>query len=699
MLRIYFLLSIAGILSPVIAAQNSADSIRTQQLDEVVVKAARRIEKGDTLSVIPSANQRKFSMTGFELLRSMMLPELKVNTVKGEISLVNGENVQVMIDGKPVEKQLILAIRPKEVARIEYIQSPVAEYGYDTSLGAIVNVIMKKRTDGYAAAALLNNAVTTVNCHNFAFGKYTNGNSEYGISFNSEYSSLSRRRIDNKNLYRMPDNTDKHVMFRGLNTPLKYSQNTLQLMYNNYVPENHLFDITFEGMFYYSPDRAHAQKVTEDGTDLYYQLTKPYEKYISPHLNIYYKRFFSKKSSITANIAGNYRHTDYHHNILESVTDKFDYNDPAYSYGTVSKRQSYIGEVKYSNKLNRKFSLNVGARGSYSYTSNNYITQSASVDRLHDTHIYAYSSASGYLGKLYYSAGIGLSGRMVDQNDLHSDKWIFRPELQLSYRHSGWRFNLRGVILQNSPTLSEMADTEFRTNRWEKKVGNPELTDWCKYRTSLKITKKLGHVNLQNTLSYTNSHNPVMPFVERVTENGEALFITSFINQKRMSVLTDNLTLDMEVNDNLSFSAGVNYNSYQAVGNSYSHHLDNWQFSLTADWFSGNWNVGINWLSSEKSLFGKTYSYTGANNTIYVNYIVGKRWRFGLTGQYLFCKNGPTFKEDLRSRYMYKNETTIVPSYANMLLATAAWNFSTGKQRKKAKIDMENTDYESGVFK
>lgn len=287
----------------------------------------------------------------------------------------------------------------------------------------------------------------------------------------------------------------------------------------------------------------------------------------------------------------------------------------------------------------------------------------------------------------------------MDQNDRHMNKWIFRPELQASYRICGWRFNLRGVILQTSPTLSELVDTEFRINRFEKKMGNPELTDWRKYRTSLKITKTLGPVALQNTLSYTIDHNPVMPFTERVTDNGETLFITSFKNQRRMSVLTDNLTLDMELNDNLSFSAGVNYNSYQARSNYYSHHLDNWQFNLTADWYSGHWNVGINWVSPEKSLFGESYSYTGATNTLYVNYIVGDRWRFGLTGQYLLCKNGPTFKEDLASRYMHKNEITVVPAYANMIIATIAWNFSAGRQRKKAKIDMENTDYESGVFK
>lgn len=680
-------------------AQNTTDTIMSKQLNEVVVKASRRIEKGDTLSILPSANQRKFSMSGFDLLRSMMLPGLRVNTTTGEISMSNGENVIVMIDGRPVDRQNILALRPKEVAKVEFIQNPGSEYGYDSSIGAVINVVMKRRTDGYAAAILLNNAVTTANGQNFAFGKYSKGNSEYALSFNSDYTSLSKRRVDNHNTYVFSDHS-KNISFEGMNTPLKYTENTQQAGYNHYIPKKHIFDVTFKGVFYYSPDRAYAQKVTEEDETPYFQMTKPYEKYLSPQLNFFYKRFIGKNSSLTANLVGRYLHTDYHYNVFESQSDLFDYNNPTYRYGTVSNRQSYIGEVKYSNKFNRKFTLNVGARGSYSYTSNDYTQNQSSIDRLHDTNVYTYTSASGYFGKLYYLAGIGLSGRMIDQNHNTYNKWMFRPELQFSYRVNGWRFNLRGVMLQNSPSLSEMATTEVRTNRHEIKKGNPGLDDWWKYRMSLRISKKILFFNLQNTLSYTNAHNPVMSFVERITDrDDETLFMTSFENQRHMSVMADNFVLDFGLGDNLTVSAAVNYNHYQSRGLVYAHNLDNWQFSFAADWYSGNWNAGINVRSREKSLSGESYSYTGAYNSLHLNYIIGNRWRFGIMAQYLFCRNGPVFKEELKNCYMTKHETIIVPAQKNMIMVTVAWNFSDGKQRKEAKIDMHNSDDNSGIFK
>ena len=698
MYRIFIPLILAFTAILPMQAQSENDSIRSHQLDEVVVKAYSRIQRGDTLCVIPNSNQRKFSFTGFEMLRSMMLPGLRVNAITGDLSLSDGNRAVVLIDGRPVERQDVLALRSKEIARVEYVQNPGPEYGFDESIGAVINVVMKERTDGYAAAVVANNAVTTANGQNFAFGKYTRNNSEYAISFNSDYTSLSKRRIDNTNTYMVGEQLH-NISFKGMDTPLKFTENALQAGYNYFIPGKQIFDITFNGVFYYSPDRAYAQEVTEDGQSPYFQLTEPYEKYLSPRLNIYYKHYLTDKSTLTANLVGNYRHTDYHYALTESTADDFENTTYYYMYGTKSNRQSYIGEVKYLNKVNRKFNFNIGARAAYAYTENDYTASTSSTDKQHDTNIYTYISAYGYLGKLYYLAGMGLSGKIINQNGESTTNWVPRPQLQFVYSLKGWKFNLYGTVIQDYPSLSEMATTEFQINRYEVKRGNPNLDNWWKYRIALKVTKSLGPLNMQNTLSYVNSHNPVMSYVTREQTSNGYLFITSFENQKRMSVLTNSLNLECGLSNNLALSMGVNFKSYKSQGLTYSHSLNNWQFNVAADWFSGNWNAGVNWHNRERSLTGEAISLTGSSSTVYVNYILGNQWRFGLLGQYLLSKNGPMFKESLNSRYMMKEETTIVPAQKNMIMVTAAWNFSLGKQRREVKIDMTNEDNGASIFK
>lgn len=679
-------------------AQENGDSIILQQLDEVVVKASLRTQKGDTLCITPSASQRKFSATGFELLRNIMLPGLRVNTITGELSLSDGNSAIVLINDRPVDRQDIIAIRPQDVARIEYIQNPGLEYGYNETLGAVINVILKKRNDGYAAAIIANNAITTANGQNFAFGKYTKENSEYGISFNSDYTSLTKRRIDNTSVYFI-DNDPYNINYKGLNTPLKYTENTIQAGYNHFIPSKHIFDVTFKGVFYYSPDRSYAQKVFEDNKEPYFQLTEPYEKYLSPRLNIYYKKYLNEKSSLTANIVGNYRHTNYQYSINEFTSDFSDKPSYNYEYGSKSNRQSYIGEIKYINKFNRRFNLSVGSRVSYAFTSNKYIGEKPSIDRLHDTDLYAYASSFGYFGPIYYMAGIGISGRIMSQNGERMTKWLPRPQLQLVYNLKGWKLNLYGTMSQESPSLSEMAATEYSINRFEIKKGNPNLTNWWKYRFAFRIAKNIGPINLQNTLSYINSIHPVMSFISKEQTPNKTLFITSFDNQKRMSILTNSFNLECGLTNNLALSMGLDFKSYQSRGLTYAHNLKNWQFNIAADWFAGNWNAGINWRTKDRSLSGESFSYSGATNTIYVNYIIGNQWRIGIMGQHIFSKNGPTFKENIQSNYLTKSETTIVPAHKNMIMVTVAWNFSSGKQRKEANIDLNNEDNESGIFK
>lgn len=696
MIRLFIIIIIVSFTVLNSFAQKGNDSV--QSLNEVVVKSYQRIQRGDTLCVIPTANQRKFNVTGFELLRSMMLPGLRVNPITGELGLADGNSAVVLIDGRPVGRQDVMALRPQEIARVEYLQNPGPEFGYDTSMGAVINIVMKERIDGYAAAVVANNAVTTANGQNFAFAQYNRNNSQYGISLNSDYTSLRRRRLDNNNTYMLGDQPHT-VSFKGINTPLKYTENTIQAGYNFFVPSNQILDITFKGVFYYSPDRAHAQEVIEDGKSPYFQLTEPYEKYLSPSLNIYYKYYLSKKAALTFNLVGNYRHTDYHHTVTEAPDMDFTNQDYNYNYGTKSDRQSYIGEIKYHSKFTRIFNLRVGARAHYAYTSNRYIGDGSTSDKLHDTNIYTYFSSYGYIGRVYYTLGLGLSGRITKQNGESTSKWIPSPELKVIYRLKGWEFNLNGSVIQNYPSLSEMASTEFQINRFEIKRGNPDLRNGWKYRMALRITKSLGPLNIQNTLSYSDARKPVMTCISREQTPDGYQFVTSFANQKGMSVLTNSLNLQGGLSNNLALTVGVNFNSYRSRGLTYTHSLNNWQFNVAAEWFAGNWNVGIDWRNRSRSLTGETISYVGPMSSAYVNYIIGNQWRFGLMGQYLFSKNGPTYREKTNSQYMTKQENLIVPAQGNMIMLTAAWNFTAGKQRKDANIDMTNEDNGAGIFK
>ena len=107
---------------------NEGDTTQTAKiLKEVVVKGERRVMRGDTMVVFPSNNQRKNNFSGFELLRGLRLPGLRVDAINGSVSL-NGElKTVIQINGRPVEKQDVMALNPRDIARVEYMQEPSSE--------------------------------------------------------------------------------------------------------------------------------------------------------------------------------------------------------------------------------------------------------------------------------------------------------------------------------------------------------------------------------------------------------------------------------------------------------------------------------------------------------------------------------------------------------------------------------------------
>lgn len=681
-------------------ASAQPDSLHKEiTLDNLIVKETRRQLKGDTILVMPTSAQRRAARTGYELIRLLQLPTLRVNTIEGSISTMDGGSVIVLVDGRPVEKQTLTALQPKDVASVAFVQNPGAEYGYDENIVAVIEIVMKERVNGYSAGFMGANAVTTLNGENMVYYKNTHKNSEFNVSLMSSYTSLTKRRINEDDNYLIGDDWTK-IEKRGINTQLRFSQTSLQLGYNYFLPRSQHFDVTFEGVFYHSPKRGHKQFVTGGGLQDSYQLTSPYEKNIMPTLNIYYKKYFSGASALTANIVGTYKHTDYRYLMEESLQSDMSSPFSSYSYSTSGKRSSAIGEVRYFKKFSQAIGINTGVRGSYAHTVNDYTGNNDLTDRFHDTNIYGFIAAYGYLfnNKLYYYGGMGVTGRLLSQNGNHSSQWLCRPEFRLTYSLANWRFRLDGVLSQVAPSTGDLTDAEVMLNSYELRRGNPDLNDWWRYRMNFNVNGSIGPIGVQNRLSFTTQHRPVMGEILRGNANDNSIFISTLANQKRFNAWSETLTLFAQLFNGFSVSAGAQFNAYYSRGNHYSHNLNTWKFDFSADWIYRNWSIGLSWNSNEKSLFGETITRHGAYNNLYVNYSIGNV-RLGLIGQYLFLHNGPSFGESLRSDIMVKNQELIVPAQGNMIMLSIAWNISKGKQRSEAKKDLDNSDNESTMMK
>lgn len=148
MRNIILILSLMACTAGTAAAQtDSLEVDTTLTLGEITVKGMRVIKKVDRQLIIPTKEMVKASSNGFELLNLMTLDGIRVDPVMQTVSSMEGGSVQVRINDIVASTQDIMALRPDEVVRVEYIDNPGIRYS-DSGLKAVINYVVKRRSAG-----------------------------------------------------------------------------------------------------------------------------------------------------------------------------------------------------------------------------------------------------------------------------------------------------------------------------------------------------------------------------------------------------------------------------------------------------------------------------------------------------------------------------------------------------------------------
>lgn len=121
------------------------------------------------------------------------------------MSVSGGGAVQTRINGIKVTDKEIAAVRAKDVLRVEFIEDPGKQYG-DDELGAVVNIILRRRETGGVVNFQLSDSPHTLWGENFLSAKFNYKNSEWGIDYfnkNGKYHS----RLESHETFYLGDRT------------------------------------------------------------------------------------------------------------------------------------------------------------------------------------------------------------------------------------------------------------------------------------------------------------------------------------------------------------------------------------------------------------------------------------------------------------------------------------------------------------
>ena len=106
------------------AQTETPDSIKTQNLDEIVVEAQMQRTSPTSTTFIPTVKQKNASQNAVDLLRQMAIPQIKISSVNEVVTDNAGGEVAIFINFLEASKEEMEGLRTPDVKKVEYLEFP-----------------------------------------------------------------------------------------------------------------------------------------------------------------------------------------------------------------------------------------------------------------------------------------------------------------------------------------------------------------------------------------------------------------------------------------------------------------------------------------------------------------------------------------------------------------------------------------------
>lgn len=661
-------------------------------LEGVTIKASNQVNRSDRKLIFPSEHQVKVSSNGVNLLQELMLPRILVNPMNNEITLSGGGELQLRINGVTANINEIKALRPADIIRIEYHDSPGLRYG---NAEVVLDYIVRRPDTGGSFGTELNQGVNAMWANYNLYGKVNYKKSELGFSYfmgPRDFDGLYR---DNEEIFNLSDGSSIHRLELGKPDRGTMFMHNLNLNYSFQQSENSLFSATFRLQGRNQPhwDYQGILYNVNDDADRVNMIDRTRESWARPSLDLYYQRNLKNKQTLVFNLVGTYHHEKSHRVYQESSLEELltDINN-----NTSGNKYSIIGEAIYEKQLAKGNTLSFGLRHTQSYSNNEYRNGHDYDTRMNQTNTYLYGEYHKKINKLDYRLGLGVTRSYYNQRgDGHSSEdYSFNPRVTVRYAFSDNSFiRWKSEIYNVSPSLSNLSAIEQAVDSFQLRRGNPDLQPYLCYHTELTYEWKKGifYTNLWGAYDY----RPDAIMDEKFQEGNK--IVQTWDNQKDWQKLSGRAMLRLgPIHDilQISFTGGVNH--YMSHGNDYDHTYTNWfceaQTSLSYKRFSLTWEMNTNW----NNFWGETLS-GGENIQVMGAYYKHKNLRMGLGVVNPFTNDYKVQNENWNKFASYKTRNYIKES-AQLFFVNLSYSFSFGRTFKAIQKKVSNSDNDSGVM-
>lgn len=449
------------------------DSIKTQNLDEVVVEAQMQRTSPTSTTYIPTGKQKNASQNAVDLLRLMAIPQIQINPVSEVVTDNAGGEVAIFINYLEASREEMEGLRTPDVKKVEYLEFPTDPRFRGAQ--RVINIIVQEYAyGGYTKLTTNENFLVGFSSRNNIFSKFSYKKMTYDLYVGAN--NWNNHHIGNnvKGIYSLKDADGKDYQLSRTETldGSHYKQNQYPLTFRatyasekiqirNTVGFTHLSVPVYDqrGNLSYHP-----------GSEQNYTFNRS-----NPNRNnsLAYQGsfFFSLPNQFSIDISPrfNYMHSNDYLTYSTSSTPEIVRNarENAYNYRVDAYLQKRIGQ---------KHTAMLGVNGGDNINRLRYSGTNSYYDRFHN------AFAAGMLCYNFQTQKISLyadAGVCWEGSDINGEKYNDTyPFTHINLRFSPNSKNAFSAYFQyatNSPGINQKASDILQENEYMYITGNPLL--------------------------------------------------------------------------------------------------------------------------------------------------------------------------------------------------------------------------------
>lgn len=659
--------------------------IQGKELGEVVVKSSYLTREGDHILAIPTKEQRKHAVTGYDLLSNLMIPGVSVERSTGSVTTPNGA-ATLYIDGREVDFREVQSLRPKDVSRVEYFDVPTGKYAKDAYA---INIIMKPLNNGgYTQLDASQNVGYLYGDYNL-ISKFVTGTKSLnlwaGYSLENPKSSMDENetfifpdyQLNRLQHYNNADNrqTEEYVQASISNRGRKYIW-----MLRGGMAWNASKNGVNNGMTEYWKTAA----AIKNGSILDINTRN---KSYRPSVYFYGLHTFSNTKSLDYVFDGYYSRNDY---------DRL-YNDDNVSFRSLVKEDYYYikANANYSMAFCHRNRLTFSLYEFMRISDSEYIGTSAYNQNLHSSETILFADYSQRLGSFFFDINPGLSFLTYRLEGMKSINHL-TPRLQAraTYRiDKVQQLQFMFALGNTYPRINTINNVEQQIDPIIILKGNSNMDNSILLNPRLSHTLNLNKFALQTGVSYFyQNHSIISDYYIR-----DGHLISTFRDDCIYHRPSADMSITYKPSGSLNMKVSGQWIEHLVRGGAEHRNLSAFSGTAMINYYVRDFSFGASIASPARDLIDSQIS-----RKTFWRYQLSAMWNHGnlaieANANNLFMMKNNIVDELSASYYSFKqiDQSRSYNQYANLKIV---YSFDYGKKTSKSP-DYKHQNSESAILK